>query len=321
MARFEEALQGFWLRDLHRISGRPSASLKTWLTRREYLITGTQLRSEFFLQILNEREFLSAVAFDSSRMSCAAIESVLGIRQVAMLPRSTGWLVIQMYYAAFFAAHALLRMFGTFCLQLEGNTVAALDRVANALGSLPALGFEKGFYVAKYNAQNKMLSFRKSTAASRGSHEVLWEAFVEKLREMSKSLLLTTAAYTAFAVKLGELESIICEGGHNTGGWLSHIRNLVNYRHEYGAWFPYQEAVGTTKSLFDIVDKWKADPLKVAMQPGSTDHLRLHLGACVFIVNLCRLVSLDMSSKCPKGRSFHSYGCAALMSQAKALKG
>ena len=60
----------------------------------------------------------------------------MGIGIVGGLPKSTGWILIRAYYAAFFAAHSLLRMFGISCIQLDAQQITAISRVAHALGLL-----------------------------------------------------------------------------------------------------------------------------------------------------------------------------------------
>jgi hypothetical protein len=313
MARFEEAMQRFWLRDLHKVRGSPREDMKAWLQKREYIITAPQTATVFSLQVIREADFLSSIAYDSNRMACAAIETMVAITQIKTLPRSTAWLIIQAYYAAFFAAHALLRMFGVVCFQIDATTAAALARVANSQGSLPPTGFEKGFYVCTYDSTTKLLSFTKSAAASRGSHEILWEVFIQKLRQMAHELLAASSIYTPFAVKLTELETILCERGHATGGSLSNIRNSVNYRHEFGTWFPYRGVSLSPEQLFKLAGKWTAYPVTIETSPSSRNVLGMQLAASVFIVSVCRLVAIDMGNKCPAGRSFQSYGCVALM--------
>jgi len=56
----------------------------------------------------------------------------LGITAVGNLPKSTAWILIRAYYAAFFAAHSILRMFGNLCIQLESPETFALDHVAQS---------------------------------------------------------------------------------------------------------------------------------------------------------------------------------------------
>ena len=260
---------------------------------------------------------LSAFAFDSSRMCCAALESMLAISQVEELPRSTAWTIIQVYYAAFFAAHGLLRMFGIMCLQMDAVSMSAFDKIASAFSCLPGNGFEKGFYICSYDATNKTINFKKSSAVKKGSHEVLWEVFATKIRDMADKLLRRSQIYMPAAMKLTELEENLRDYGLSDGSWLSHVRNLVNYRHEYGTWFPYKNGYSSPKRFFEMLASWRSDPLGLQLHHRSKVHLETHIASCVMIVSLCRCVALEMKQKCPKGRSFHSHGCVALMHQAK----
>lgn len=316
MPRIEEALQQFWLRDLYRVTTGCAQGLATWLARREFVFSRVDSSAEFSLRVLNQNAALSAFAFDSSRMCCAAIESMIAISKVKPLPRSTAWLVIQAYYAAFFAAHGLLRMFGTMCLQLDAVPVASFDKVARALSCLPGRGFEKGFYVCSYDVMNQTISFKKSSAAKKGSHEVMWEVFATKIRDIADDLLQASQIYTSFAVKLTDLEDNLRAYGCTDGSWLSHVRNLVNYRNEYGTWFPYKAGHPLSERLFEILLSWRKDPMALPLHQRSKNHLETHIASCAMIVSLCRCVAEEMKQKCPKGRSFHYYGCISLMQHA-----
>ena len=68
----------------------------------------------------------------------------------------------------------------------------------------------------------------------KGSHEILWETFADKLRAASNHLLGVSAAFNDVALQLMEIDTHLRRDGQNNGSWLSEVRNLANYRHEFG---------------------------------------------------------------------------------------
>jgi len=310
MGAIEEGFRHFWLRDIHRVSGVTKAGLGLWITRNDFITVRVGGRDDFSIRVLNPEEATRGVAHDSSSMASAAFETMLGLEPVKNLPKSTAWVVIRAYYAAFFAAHSLLRMFGTSCLQLESPQIKALDRNATVFGCLPTQGFESGFYIVRYDASTSEIHFRKSTAG-RGSHEVLWEVFAAKLREVSNHLLTVSSRFTGPALQLADLENLLKQDGLTRGTWLSHIRNLVNYRHEFGLWFPYSGSQVSTVELVKISRNWKSDPDGLLPIP-KADRVTLHLRLCTVIVAICHAVVCDMEVNAVRRKSFHAYGSLAL---------
>ncbi len=316
MASFEEGLRHFWLRDIHQVGGVTAEELRQWIIRRKFVVTHVNGRDDFIIRVLAPTEAVRAIAHDSTRMASAAFETMLGISTVKGLPRSSAWILIRAYYAAYFAAHSLLRTFGTVCIQLDAQQTSSFDRVASAFGMLPNLGFETGYYLAEYQSGLNEIHFRKTSAARRGSHEVLWEAFADKLREASNHLLTVSAAFTGVALQLANLETFLRQAGHNGGSWLSHVRNQTNYRHEYGLWFPYADSKVESQDLARIVKRWKIDPAKL-FPVDSSDQITEHVSLCTIIVSICHAVAMDIETHSPAHKSFHTYGGLALTRLAK----
>jgi hypothetical protein len=311
MSMIQEGFRHFWLRDIHRISGVTREGLAAWIVHGDFVVTSAKARDDFIIRVLVPEGARKGLAHDSTRMASAAFETMLGIDAVRNLPKSTGWVVIRAYYAAFFAAHSLLRMFGTSCLQVELPQINILDRTATICGCLPVHGFESGFYIACYDGLADEIRFHKSASARRGSHEVLWEVFASKVREVSNHLLTISSKFTQLSLQLSEIENLLRQDGLTSGTWLSHIRNLANYRHEFGLWFPYSGSVIPAADLVKITRKWNGDPNRL-LSVRKGDRITLHVWLCTVIVAICHAVACDMEEHGFRRKSFHSYGSLAL---------
>ena len=306
-----ESLRNFWLKGLHEVTGKPQLGVASWLLKGNFIFAAVTDEKEFSLGVLDVPGLTSSFAHDSTRMASASFETFLGITETKKLPRSCGWILIRAYYGAFFAAHALLRMCGTICFQLEAAQKNELDKVATAQSMLPPSGFEGGFYFGTYDTTAGEFRLKKSSANRRGSHEVMWELFSKILRDQSNELIRLSALHTDSAILLADIADLLCQSGKSSGNWLSHIRNSVTYRQELGVWFPYKGSDVTGKDLTKITSQWSDAPDKVAFKLGKSA-IAQHVALCTIITSLCNAIVEDMHSAANIKKSFHAYGALAL---------
>jgi hypothetical protein len=84
----------------------------------------------------------------------------------------------------------------------------------------------------------------------------------------------------------------------------------VNYRHEYGVWFPYKNSRVAGYELAKIARNWREHPSKIKHNFG--DPISQHIATCTLIVSICKLVVDDMHKMSTKGKSFHAFGAVSL---------
>jgi hypothetical protein len=107
-------------REVHR-------GISEWVSDEEYQIYVPLQATQFVLNVSSQNEFLIALAADVNRCATAAFESTCHVIENRQLPRSTAWLVIKSYYAAFFAAHSISRMFGTTFTPLDKTQAKSVN--------------------------------------------------------------------------------------------------------------------------------------------------------------------------------------------------
>ncbi|WP_346206181.1 hypothetical protein [Aeromonas salmonicida] len=226
---------------------KTEADLKAWLANGTYLMNRSLTASaqgranEFELRLQQTEVLYAALANDCNRFAQAAIESMWNVGKVDKLPKSTGWATVQMYYAAFFAAHAILRIFGRACTQLEDshvNTVLNIAKATNMDGG--ANRIESGFYISiigdEFVGYNKLYD----------SHADTWWSFLNLLTWIVNEIPNTTGLgkNKSEAIDLiSNIKSAISKSGAGKGNWPSQIRNKVNYQHSHGVWYPYKNAL------------------------------------------------------------------------------
>lgn len=305
----------FWLPGLNAVAGRQTGGLGGWLVGRDYQFHCPVGDGTFDLYVANTAPFLASVAADCSRLVCAAMESVRELRHAAHSPKASAWLLIRLYYASYFAAHGILRMFGTSVSQVDEHQTAAAEEVAELWSMLGAGAIGAGTYVCQFGHARHVLECRRPRTGSGGAHEALWATVRSRVQDIETGLLLNGLADSVtqgVADKLTEFRHNLCLQGCNGGNWLSMVRNGINYRQEYGCWFPYHDAE-LRSDLLRWCDHWKDDPMTLPLQASRERPLRCFVVTAAFLIAWCRAMANDMSQRCAQGRSFLATGPQAYL--------
>lgn len=232
-----------------------------------------------------------------------------------MLPKSVAWLMVRAYYASFFAAHSIMRMLGRSISQLDASATAAIDAIASTFGMQSGSGLERGLYSCSTSHVGHTVSLSKVTGD--GPHEALWSEFNRLVTDAIGQILgrqdATTSAQSA-AAKLMELQAALTGGGRaSRGNWLSMVRNRVNYQQAFGAWFPYDGRQRYYDGLVARLESWRGDSAALSIWPTRDREIQQFVETCALLVAICRELSIDMTHRCPAGRSFHHYASVGLM--------
>jgi hypothetical protein len=301
---------------LNDVSGNVYQKLSVWISDGKYQIYNQVDREAFCLNISDKEPLLKAFAYDCNRMSIAVIETIDSITLSQKLPKSRAWMIIQFYYSAFYAAHAILRLFGIACTQLDKSETNKIEHVADLFNNANGVTITSGFYRCDYDNNNNLLYCKKlNTPQNGGSHEKMWIVFQETLRSISNDILTGSGSSITkqnVAAKLSELCDVLSSRNSN---WLSNIRNMTTYRHEYSAWYPYSKYQKYYDNLYDCISHWNSDPMNIVIWPNQDKELLSFMEACSMIVAICNCLIEDMTSRCSTGKSFHIYGPLAIINQ------
>ena len=303
---------------INEVSGKPEMKLQAWFAMSKYQIYRPVLANSFQLTISETSPLLRAFACDSNRMAIAAFETLQGISKNTVLPKSNAWLIIQLYYSAFYAAHAILRFTGISCTQLESGEISAVEKMAGLYGALKNINISGGFYKCCFENNISALQCDKLEFPRSGSsHEKMWTIFRSRMNQISNDILSGQGLSTDKQLVATKISDLCQALGNSSSNWLSHVRNLTTYRHEYGTWFPYTNTKKYYERLHDIVGKWKDDPLSLQIWTNTDRELQKFTETCTLIISICRDMIIDMSSRCSTGKSFHEFGTLSLLKQIK----
>jgi len=307
----------FWLPGLHEVSGKYVKGVGGWICDEEYQVYKPVTATSFVLTPPYLEPLLKAYATDINRIAVASFETVSNVLRSSTFPKSTAWLVIKTYYAAFFAAHALLRILGTSCAPLEREQIKSVTAVADIYGYAPPSALNRGLYRLTYSSATNELEGVCTKSPKAGAHEAFWQIFHDRIDRLSTEVLSAGAGTSAnrqlVSTKLAELDSNLCFASPSRGSWLSVIRNAVNYDQKHATWYPYAGQEAYLPQLFDKASEWKADPVELDLASHEGKDLRRFQVTCNFIIAMLRASVTEMARRCSGGRSFHTYGSVAFL--------
>lgn len=126
MSVLGDVTRPFWLPGLNEVSGNHIKGIGGWICDEEYQIYSPPGATKFALNVSYSAPLLQAYAAEINRISVAAFETMSELSRPLRFPKSTGWLIIKTYYAAFFSAHALIRMLAKSCSLLGREQISSI---------------------------------------------------------------------------------------------------------------------------------------------------------------------------------------------------
>ncbi len=293
-----------------RSSGGGRVELKSWIAQGNYKVstinTGGQ---DLVFHVLDAEPLIESFGYDHSRFACAAFESVRDLRADPSFPKATAWAAIRMYYASFFAVHALLRYSGQACSQIETEQASLVSKYADLYGISERMG--RGFYRAHWSPSSSDLTLEKL----KDSHKDTWRAFDQWLQfalvEFPEIPGLTTSKVEALEVMSALRENLRLEGS-TSGNWLSTFRNNINYRQSYDAWYPYRGSAVRFDRVARYTDGWREPNFNPLSALGEVDERAKFFGSCAVIMHLLNGVTVDLLKVAPR-RSLHIQQTARLV--------
>ena len=320
MALVADALRGSISPGIYGLTGRLDTSLNEWLSDGEFqFYVEVNDGARFFVDFADDK-LLRAIAADSNRLAMSSYETIISILPDPKLSRSTSWLLIKVYYAAFFAAHSLLRMFKKPCFFLEGSLAKKLGATAEIYGMLRTHSIESGTFSSSINFETKQILFRKRNNRG-GSHAAVWHELSLLIDELGSDVIARSAPNSRdrqVVLKLDNLKKSLMLSG-NGFSWLTDTRNLVNYEFRYGSWYPYK---GVSKSAVDgfysSARLWQTDPMSLDVKIKSQNDLKGFIRCCCFVIGVMREMLSDVNERCVGGRSFVEFGPDSILAHVAA---
>jgi hypothetical protein len=287
--------------------------VKAWVANQNYYFTEDITGTSFSLCASDPAQLKQALANDLNRLASAAFESAAGIGPDPALPRSLAWGSVRSYYSAFFAAHAFIRLFGTACIQLDGEHVSQMLKAAKVMGRSGGLtAFDSGFFSASIDSNFENVTFSRL----KDSHKDTWATLMSVI-DFLEAFLPNATALSSHKIEasgiLSNLKTQLTHSGSPKGNWLSTMRNSINYRQSHGTWFPYNKTADAALLEYSA-RAWKSRPSQG--QKKSLSELDYFFQASIGLVALVReLISEAAELNSPVNSTFAN-GCLKLLKEA-----
>jgi hypothetical protein len=249
-------------------------------------------------------------ANECSRFASASFQTYGTVSQDFEATEKVPWALVHAYYAAFYAGHSILRIFGSSCTYIDGSRLATLKQLLALYGLLAS--FQGGLYEATISGNGAEIRFQLLGNSLGGTHEQFWHVFNKRMVQIEEQILKGNLpqlqAQQAWDC-LGKFRSVITRGT-SSASWLSNVRNAVQYRHTYGVWFPFKLLKSERLALSRLAGRWGGDPLAVPLSTNSCGDLGSFIAGCTFVVSFCRSLITLISELGKRGRaeSFVHYG-------------
>lgn len=302
-------LRGIWAPASHHDGSSYCDGFKNWLSKDDFYIDSVDSNKKFILAIRNPQMWKTAMASDCIRIGINALQSLHSIRSSACFPKIGAWHLIQAYYAAFFAAHSTLRLFGRpFSYFEQGHSKQISDR-ANSESVCHNAALCKGNYAGVYDSNNHSIEFTYKS----DSHKDLWATYVHFLRKISLQVLEERGLQkdlTEASQELDNIAEMLCRNKrYPNGNWLSIVRNEVNYKSPPSVWFPFAKNKTASDTLFDSLREWRSNKYNSLNCMNKKTEYEQYFATCLLVVHLTSNLLDDYVSISTNGcRSATLYG-------------
>ena len=275
-----------------------NGGLQNWFLRGAYNGSFDQTNGSLVLSNVAPAELLSFITYDYERFALASWESFYLASLESETYKLVGWPLLKMYYAAFFAAHALMRATGEAIVKVDRQPIDALNEMVRITdGIFPNL--RPGMFHSQVREiQPGQLSVILSPhAEGAGVHDGFWRAFTSFLDQAA------VASATNKAVDANIFLAGIAELTPKVRGWLSARRNEINYQHTLGVWFPLAQS----NSINDRISAVKrVDSKTVDLSPSLDSTLPAFIATTQFLSCLNAEVADYVAARSSASRAFGS---------------
>ncbi len=243
---------------------------------------------------------------DASRFASAAFVSMHQLDAAVSDASTVAWSLIRLYYAGFYAGHAVLRFLGESCSYLDSGHVSKIRDLGIARSNPSPFPLSAGAYHLVLTPEQTGIDLVKAGTRNGGAHEIFWDILDEFLKRASAAAMLghlTPDDGKAVFLKLEAFRDITKRSAG--ASWLSAVRNEIQYRHDRGVWTPATVNRSGRATLARLSRQWARDPMKIDLELPPGGDLGRFVAACAFLVALCRSVLGRIADRSSAGnRSF-----------------
>jgi hypothetical protein len=272
-------------------------SFREWLLSGGTYFVHSSSRNKLIIESVDD-SWARASGVDTDRFFWAARESIVPRTAHIYDPRSIGWTSVAAYYSGFYLLLGFLRVFGYGLMYI---TTADATLIAAAPGTIAAL--DKGIYSLRVTLSHRS-QIELSKQSSRGFHEGFWQYADKSLELIAEEISRGEGVGRAFSSQLRSAALLSVEDlrqwlgtseNSNRGiGWMSGLRNEINYQLKRSVWAPNLRNDGVA------VDRLRQDVLGILK--GTRERLGAQLQIDRDVRAMIERVSILFRDIAPLGR-------------------
>lgn len=325
--RFSDCVRHLYIPKLNQVKRIANYGLKDWLCSSDHYIVTEAKDDHISILYYDETDLLSAWANDISRLSCAFLESVANVKDSEVNDKFLAWNLVQYYYSAFYSAHTIIKILGFGLIHLDSIAINELHKKADTIGTLWSNKITKGIYCIQFDIRNRMIVLYNVNRYD-DSHRGLWKRFFEVIGIITGKYVATnTYGNSCVRIKLAseahplslfdkiehsdamdvisrleELENILNIRGDSN--WLSGIRNIINYNHGLGGWYPYQGGSNFYDKVAKLKNLYNINFLNEKFNASDDDTVIKFVKTCQLVNSLNFDILCDLKNRSSNGKSF-----------------
>lgn len=323
MTVLADALQPFIVRELSAVAGRPDSTSFSDIiisSTAGYDLDFDGASQHILLDFRFSELIAAALAAECHRLACASFQTIVPVAQEVLDRDNVAWSMVKLYYAAFYAGHALSRIFGDACSYFGRQQIIRLKALADAWGKEPTFPIESGLYRCRVRNDATILDCVRARAGLGGPHESFWSTFNSSLQNISEGVLLgplpAVEAQSASG-QLDDMRTILAKSAASS--WLSSFRNELQYRQGHGVWYPARINARDRQTISGWIANWNRDPMAIDLRSSRLGQLGGFVLGCTFVIALCHTMLERVAERSSAGnRSFVRLGPMAFLNQIQA---
>lgn len=207
-----------WLPGITRTSTRFSGGVRDWIVASDWSPERSISKKHAVLLPHAFETLVDASIHDAITLAVASFESAAAISDNQHDTRSCAWQYISYYYAAYFAANALMRLSGHSCTNISASECSAINEGAFLYGFGGTADFNKitpgVYYCWTDNSENTPLHIQPVNAKG-GAHIQFWAGFLRFLLDLGQSIKISTLPKADRDIATSELAELIAGLKHS----------------------------------------------------------------------------------------------------------
>ena len=250
-----------WLPGLTRKSFTSTEGVREWIMRCDWIFAENLKKNKARIIPSVHDEYAQSSLRDAVSLAVAAFESAASFSVGGKISddRQCAWRSISLYYAAYFSANSIMRLAGYACTNISAIECASINefaRLVGAGGDGESKKIGNGIYYIRPGVSPGDPISLDILKGSGGVHIQFWVGFSRFLGDLRASIIKSASVKFEKESALSELDQLLAAlsfGSSTNGAWLSEVRNSINYRFSYGAWFPYDGSEVTLRDISGIM--------------------------------------------------------------------